>query len=202
MKRSQRLHILLVLIFLSLGLNAQSGNRILLPHEPTPNLGKLKTQLRAYHDCTASRGCYVAELNRQSDRAISILQRRVAKAKSGEKLALVLDIDETALSSWDEQMQDDFGFIARDWNEWASQPQAPVIAGTLRLYNEAQKNNVSVFFITGRADTLEAVTSENLKKAGYDHWARLALRGPHTPEQTVTEYKSGERKRLLTLDTN
>jgi acid phosphatase len=126
-----------------------------------------------------------------------ILQRRVAKAKPGEKLALVLDIDETSLSSWDEQMQDDFGFIATDWNEWANKAQAPVIAGTLRLYNEALKNHVSVFFITGRADTLEGVTSENLKKAGYDNWAGLALRGPHTPEQTVTDYKSGERKKIV-----
>jgi hypothetical protein len=137
MNLSQPLRILLVLICLTSGSNAQSGSRILLPHEPTPNLGKLKTQLRAYHDCTASHGCYVAELNRQSDRAISILQRRVAKAKPGEKLALVLDIDETSLSSWDEEMQDDFGFIATDWNEWANKAQAPVIAGTLRLYNEA-----------------------------------------------------------------
>jgi hypothetical protein len=31
---------------------------------------------------------------------------------------LVLDIDETALSNWDEETQDDFGYIVKDWNDW------------------------------------------------------------------------------------
>src|ERR1700722_20254999 len=70
-----------------------------LPQEPTPNLGKLKTKLLAYHDCTAPT-CYAPSLNHQADLAIAWLRHRVAQAKPGEKLALVLDIDETSLSNW------------------------------------------------------------------------------------------------------
>ena len=199
MKQSQRLFTLLVSVLLSVGLLAQSvhPNRTLVPQEPTPNLGRLKTQLIAYHDCTRSRGCYVPDLNRQSDLAIAYLQRRVAKAKPGEKLAMVLDIDETSLSNWDEEKQDDFGYIAEDWNRWLEKRQAPAIAGTLRLYNEALKYKIAVFFITGRGSSQQAATADNLKAAGYRNWEGLALRGPHDSTQTVVDYKSGERKKIV-----
>lgn len=129
--QSRRLLILLAVIFASLVSNGQStpNGRLLIPQEPTPNLGKLKTRLIAYHNCTGNYGCYTSDLDRQSDLATAILQRRAA-AKPGEKLALVLDIDETALSNWDEEMQDDFGYIAKDWNDWVDKKQAPAIAGT------------------------------------------------------------------------
>jgi acid phosphatase len=179
--------------------NGQSApnSRLLIPHEPTPNLGKLKTRLIGYHNCTANHGCYTSDFDRQSDLAIAILRRRTARAKPGEKLALVLDIDETALSSWNEERQDDFGYIAKDWNEWVEKKQAPAIAGTLRLYKEAAARKVDVFFISGRGEAQRSATADNLKSAGYDHWVGLALRGPHPKEQSTTEYKSGERKKIV-----
>ncbi len=200
MRRARRLFLFLLSVsFFSVGLAGQSvsSNRLLLSQEPAPNLGKLKARLIAYHDCEPHRGCYETDLNRQSHLAISFLRRRVAHASAGEKLALVLDIDETALSNWDEEKQDDFGYIPRDWTDWVDRKQAPAIAGTLRLYNEALKRGVSVFFITGRSATQADVTSENLQAAGYDRWAGLALRGPHPATQSVAEYKSGERKKIV-----
>lgn len=198
MKQSLRMLFLLALITLSASLGAQSApsHPPMIPQEP-PNLGKLKTRLIAYHDCKASRGCYEADLNRQADLAISYLKSRVTKAKPGEKLALVLDIDETALSNWDEEKRNDFGFILKDWNDWIESRKAPAIDGTLRLYKEAVKDGVSVFFITGRGQAQEPATTDNLKSAGYDHWDGLALRGAHPSEQTVADYKSGERQKIV-----
>jgi acid phosphatase len=199
MQRRRRLLTLITVVLLLGSLTAQSAPRssLLIPQEPTPNLGQLKMRLVAYHDCQRIHGCYAADLNRQSNLAIASLQRRVAKAKQGEKLALVLDIDETALSNWDEETQDDFGYVAKDWNDWVDKKQAPAIEGTLRLYNEAVKRGVSVFFITGRPRSQEAATTENLKAVGYHDWAGLALRGPHPPTQKVAEYKSGERAKIV-----
>ena len=194
---SRRLLHAIALIFLSAGALAQTQGRVLLPHEPAPNLGKLKIRLTAYHDCTGNEGCYAADLKKQSDLAIAFLDRRAAAAKPGEKLALVLDIDETSLSNWDVEKQDDFGYIAKDWTDWENAEKAPAIPGTLQLFNDALKHGVSVFFITGRDASLEAVTSANLKSAGYHDWAGLALRGPHPSSQSVTEYKSGERKKIV-----
>jgi acid phosphatase len=199
MQRSKKLFSLLALIFISAGLAAQPAppSRLQAVQEPIPNLGKLKTRLLAYHDCTRAVGCYIPDLNRQSDLAIAYLDHRIARAKPGEKLALVLDIDETSLSNWDQEKQDDFGYISKDWNEWVEQRKAPAIEGTLRLYNDALKHGVAVFFITGRGNAQEAATAENLKMAGYHDWAGLALRGAHPSTQTTTEYKSGERKKIV-----
>ena len=181
------------------GLDAQTApvTHVLQAHEPAPNLGQLKTRLVAYHDCKGSEGCYETELNRQSDLAIAYLERRAAKAKPGDKLALVLDIDETSLSNWDEEKQDDFGYIGKDWDDWVNQKKATAIAGTLRLANDALKHGVAVFFITGRREDQRAATAENLKTAGYRDWAGLALRGAHPATQTTIEYKSGERKKIV-----
>jgi acid phosphatase len=199
MRQSRRLLIFLILVSASLVSSGQSAlnSRLLIPHEPTPNLSKLKTRLIAYHNCTANQGCYTSDFDRQSDVAIAILRRRAARAKPGEKLALVLDIDETALSNWNEEMQDDFGYIAKDWNEWVEKKQAPAIAGTLRLYKEAAARKVDVFFITARGEAQRSATAENLKSAGYDHWVGLAMRGAHPKEQSTSEYKSGERKKIV-----
>ena len=199
MRSSKSLLRLFALLLISAGLAAQTPSSIRVSQEPEPNLGKLKLRLVAYHDCKGDQGCYVTDLNRQSDRAIAFLQQRTAKA--GEKLALVLDIvldiDETSLSNWDVEKQDDFGYISKDWNAWVDTRKAPPIAGTLRLYNEALKHGVSVFFITGRAEAQRDATSENLKTAGYHDWAGLALRGDHPATQTTADYKSGERKKIV-----
>jgi predicted secreted acid phosphatase len=165
----------LTLIFASLASNGQTADsRPLIPREPTPNLGQLKTWLIAYHNCTGNQGCYTSDLDRQSDLAVAILRRRARRAKLGEKLALVLDIDETALSNWDEELQDDFGYIAKDWNDWVDKKQASAIAGTLRLYKEAIAHGVSVFLISGRDEPQRDATTDNLKSAGYDRWAGLS----------------------------
>jgi acid phosphatase len=193
-----RLFHLMALMVIAAGLAAQTPapSHMLLPQEPAPNLGKLKLRLVAYHDCKGGQGCYETDLNHQSDLANAYLQRRVAKATTGEKLALVLDIDETSLSNWNVESQDDFGYISNDWVDWENSKKAPAIAGTLRLFQEALKDHVSVFFITGRDVSLDAVTSDNLKSAGYHDWAGLSLRGPHPATQSVTDYKSGERKKI------
>jgi acid phosphatase len=195
---SRRLLIFAILIFASLVSDGQStpSGRPVIPQEPT-NLGKLKTRLIAYHNCTGNTGCYTSDLDRQSHLAIAILRRRAARVEAGEKLALVLDIDETALSNWDEETRDDFGYIAKDWNDWVDKRQATAIAGTLRLYKEAVTHGVSIFFISGRGESQREATTDNLKSAGYDGWNRLALRGPHPKEQSTTEFKSSERKKMV-----
>ena len=58
----------------------------------------VKQQLIKYHDCDQA-DCYGPQLERQADVAIAFLKQSIAEAKPGEKLAIVLDIDETALSN-------------------------------------------------------------------------------------------------------
>jgi acid phosphatase len=164
--------------------------------ERIPNLDKLKTEVKQYHDCTCTCGCYTRDIDKQADVAIAFLRRRAAHKLPQEKLALVLDIDETTLSNYQEQLKEDFAFNKDVFDAWAQSAQAPAIGGTLRLYKEAQKRGVSIFFITGRPDDERDATTRNLRAQGFDGWQSLALRPANHGKQTVIEFKSGERAKI------
>jgi|ERR1700687_628045 len=177
------------------------------------NLAGLKSQL-VYYQCS---GAYERDFRRVIDKAISyVIQRATKGATKGEKLALVLDIDETSLSNWEEIKANDFGLIEHgtcklgkpDPSGW-SLPESPCAfdawelladakpLDTLRLFKVAKVNNVAVFFITGRRDDndhkLRDATVENLRKAGYSDWTDLMLE-PADYESTVQKFKTEKRK--------
>ena len=161
------------------------------------NLGQAKVALARYHDC-AEAGCYGPQIARQSELALGFLKASVAGARPGEKLALVLDVDETALSNWVVERHDDFGYIPPDWNWCVTLRCGTAIAGTLQVFQEAAREGVTVFFITGRPETQRADTAANLESAGFRGFQGLALRATNHPTgQTTTEFKSGERGKIV-----
>jgi predicted secreted acid phosphatase len=161
------------------------------------NLDSVKGQLRHYQACTES-DCYGPQLEHQAEVAINFLKQSVASARPDEKLAIVLDIDETSLSNWAVEIHDDFGFIPADLNWCITLRCGKAIAGTLRLFEEAEGHRVAVFFITGRAEGQRADTEANLRAEGYDHWEGLFMRAENHPVgQTVAEYKSSDRAMIV-----
>ena len=165
--------------------------------ERIPNFDLVTKQLKSYHDCTCKCGCYVHDLDLQADRAIAFLRRRAAHRRNGEKLAIVLDIDETSLSNYEQLLRMNFVFDKKAFDAWADSAQAPVIPGTLRLVKEAQRLGVSVFFITGRPESERAVTERNLSAQGYSDWQQLYLRPQPTNGQTVDDYKASRRAEIV-----
>jgi hypothetical protein len=178
---------------------AQPASRVSIyaPAERIPNLDALKTQLKQYHECTCKCGCYAKDQDHQADRAIAFLRNRAAHRRPNEKLALVLDIDETSLSNYEEMFKADFAYDSAVFNAWVNSAKAPAIPGTLRLYKEAQKLNVSVFFITGRADSERDATERNLREQGYRNWQQLYLRPSALVSQPVYVFKSGARAEVV-----
>jgi acid phosphatase len=171
--------------------------RTLASNEHVENLGTLKLKLQRYYACTCDCGCYAKELDHQAQAAIDFLDRRAAHKGPAEKLALVLDIDETALSNYREMAAEDYGYIPKDFDAWEDSAEATAIPGTLRLYQEAQKLGVTVFFITGRGEAHRAATEQNLKSQGYTNFAGLTLRAPTQAKESTIEYKSGARKTIV-----
>lgn len=161
--------------------------------ERIANLDHVKDQLKQYHECTCTCGCYAKDLDHQADQAIAFLRNRAAHRTSQEKLALVLDIDETTLSNYEELLKADFAYDSKVFGAWVDSAQAPAIPGTLRLYKEAQRLGVSVFFITGRSETQRAATEQNLRGQGFDHWQQLTLRSAAQAKQATIAYKSSAR---------
>ena len=144
--------------------------------ERIPNLDTLKKELRQYHDCTCTCGCFAHDQDVQADRAIAFLRQRAAHRHAQEKLALILDIDETTLSNYQEEVGGDFAYNKPVFDAWIETAQATAIAGTLRLYKEAQRLGVSILFITGRDEAQRAATERNLRVQGFDNWQELVMR--------------------------
>jgi acid phosphatase len=165
---------------------------------PLQRLNALKSELRDYHACSCKCGCYAKDLDIEADRAIAFLRTRTAHPRANQKLALVLDIDETALSNWPEIDAANFEYNRDEFNAWIESAQAPAIAGTLRLYQEARRLNVAVFFLTGRPESQRASTEANLRLMGFGTWEKLILRSTADKGITALAYKSAERRKIVT----
>lgn len=170
--------------------------------ERVPNLDLLKKEIKQYHDCTCKCGCYSHDIDIQADRAISYLrrtahQRTQGKSASSEKLAMVFDIDETSLSNYPEMLSADFAYDSKAFDAWVQSAEAPAIPGSVRVYKEAQRLGVSVFFISGRHEDERDATERNLRAQGFESWQELTLRLDSGGPQSTSEYKSAARGQIV-----
>jgi hypothetical protein len=165
---------------------------------PEPeNFGIIRYRIGEYASCADRNHCYWNDLQQQLDRAIAELKRLVASHKGENNLAIVLDIDETSLSNYCELKREGFGYIATQYNQFLVSPDASIaIPGTLKLFNEAIADKVSVFFITGRPHDQTEATARDLHLAGYTNWAGLVLRNEDELTMDTTWYKSTERAKI------
>lgn len=168
-----------------------------LPKERLGNLGVLKQLVKKYYACTCDCGCYEKEAEEQGARAIELLRKRAATATPGEKLAVVLDIDDTALSMYPFYATHDLGHIPGEFDNWVATAKAPAIHATLAIFSTARKLGIAVFFITGRREDQREVTEQNLRAAGYTGWSGITFRTPAVVHQRAAEYKSSVRQQIV-----
>jgi acid phosphatase len=155
---------------------------------------ELPDLLRRYHDS----GRYDRDLRAVGDRARRYLVERVRERRrapgADPRPALVLDIDETTLSSYEQLEAAGFAGTAGALAASIVAARAPAIAPTLALYRAARRERVAVFFITGRPEGFRAQTAANLRRAGFRRWAGLTLQPPGST--STAAYKSGARERI------
>ena len=169
------------------------------PPATPPSLVEAKRQLDAYVDS----GRYEAEIAAVTERARAYLERRAA---AGGKLAIVVDVDETALSNLPSLRANDYGFIVTGPCDlpggpcgllaWIQMGRAEAIRPVLALTRLARERGVAVFFLTGRPERLRGVTERNLHAAGYE-WAGLILKPDAMTTKSAVEFKAPERKKLV-----
>lgn len=171
------------------------------------NIQILRLNLR-YYWCTD----YKKDVARVVDEARAFIAERVPRV---DKPAVVLDIDETSLSNWQQIVHNGFGYFPSGacdlkstspcgQREWELSSAASAIEPTLALYRTIRtlrgKNGeeVAIFFVTGRNDdALERLATEfNLHKVGYDDWKRLVMRSDLDPGRNVSVYKTAARERI------
>ncbi len=129
------------------------------------------------------------------------------------KRAIVLDIDETSPSNWPEMQPNDFGVfpngactLAKDGSvlapcgliAWIGLGRDMAIAPTLALYSQARREGMRIFFITGRHESQRAITTTNLRNAGYTGWTDddLKMESDNARLPSAAYFKSAERKKI------
>lgn len=161
------------------------------------NVGDAKRAARLYHDS----GRYMRDLANVTTHAGEWLSER---ARQVERPALVLDVDDTALSNWEVIQADDFGRVFGGpcealpegpcgWVNWDLLGHSPVLAPTLALYTLARAHGVAAFFITGRDEPQRAATERNLKDAGYTDYARLDMPAFGARYASAADFKAPRR---------
>lgn len=135
-----------------------------------PNLGILKQTVTFYLES----GAYQRDIAARVEEAKNYL---TATHSKGARNAIVLDIDETALSNMPYEKEFDFGYSSKNWDEWVRKGEATAIAPTLELFKWARAQGIEVFFITGRKQLAENLANDptvmNLKKVGYEGWRTI-----------------------------
>lgn len=179
----------LLMSFLALGLASFSfaaGNE---------NLSDVKKQLMVYHDS----GQYYQNIATVVKEARAYLQFRLTqnqRAKQPQKLALVLDIDETSLSNYQDMVKLNFGGSLAQIKQLETQGKDTAIPSVLSLYQFARANNVAVFFITGRKEYERGITIQNLKQVGYRDWTGIYFEANNDTPRSAATYKAAIRKEI------
>ncbi len=161
-------------------------------HEPR-NLDAAKAAVRHYRDS----GDYDRDIGTVVAQAKAWIETRAGRHAPGEKLALVLDIDETALSNFPYMKTHDFGWDDGSWNAWIAAGEAPAIAPVREVFATAQRLGVAVFFITGREEPRDRPgTEKNLRAEGMGDYARLIMAPAGGPKLTSAQRKTAARAAL------
>ncbi len=115
---------------------------------------------------------------------------------SQKKLAAVFDIDETVLSNWPIIKKSKFIYYPVPFRAWINKAQAKPIIPVTTFYHYLQANNVAIFFITGRSESLRQATIKNLNAAGLTGYKALYLMPNSEPTHkivNVASYKTNIR---------
>lgn len=143
------------------------------------NLARCKADVMRYHNS----GEYQKDQQAVINKGLNYLHTYLIRTHLNKKPAIVLDIDETALSNYPDMVKMNFGGTLAQMMAASDRGTDPAILPTLQLYRDAKQQHVAVFFVTGRRVYERAATEKNLLAAGYHHWDQLILRAndDHSP---------------------
>jgi predicted secreted acid phosphatase len=168
------------------------------------NIDVVRAWLKNYYGAPTAvagqNGTWNAELNQGSNYAAEA--RSVAeegarwlnahKPKAGEKKAIVLDVDDTSLTTWNYELFSNWIFDPATNGNFVGLTSGaftgnmfPATPGMVALATQAKSDGYAVFFITGRGDAQHQATIANLLNdaaAGFSDIASVNYAGKTAPE--------------------
>ncbi|MFD7661463.1 HAD family acid phosphatase [Streptomyces sp. NPDC059788] len=181
-----------------------------------PNLTQVQDRIKAYYGDTVTadgqhyaspRSNYAKQMRGITDSARRYLAKSAAKHHHGKKPAIVLDMDDTTLLTYNYELQVGFHHTEAAQDKYlASTDMAPVF-GMDRLVNWAHGKGYEVFFVTGRKEAQREWSVRNLKNVGYGvplDRKHVYLKDKKNPPAylpcgakcSTVEFKAGTRKHI------
>lgn len=149
--------------------------------------------LRAY----VASGTYERNVRDAVSRAKEIVERTPAPnpADDGPKPAVIIDVDDTALSTLPMLDEGDFCITGELFAKHVLAGKLPAIPPVLDVFKAAKAKGIAVFFITGRGEVYREATERNLREQGYEGYAELFLK-PADRQEEGSAYKARTRQEI------
>jgi hypothetical protein len=187
------------------------------------NLGVLEDQITHYYGSAgatypvvgavtlpSSTSNYASQMKQIVASAENYLAGTIRQYHASARPAVVFDIDDTLLNTYDYEIAQQFGYTPASNEVWVDAGAFPAVFYMPQLVSYATTLGYSVFFITGRPEAQTNATVSNLVSDGYAAPlpGHLFLKPPAAPSYlhcanpaacTTTEYKSGTRKYISSL---
>ncbi|MEV7175339.1 HAD family acid phosphatase [Kitasatospora sp. NPDC093679] len=127
----------------------------------------------------------------------------------GKKKAIVLDVDDTSLSTYNYELETTFVYNPTSNAQYIATKTMPAVFGMNTLAKWAEQQGYTVFFVTGRPEAQRTYTAANLAAVGFPtaDASHLYLKNKENPPAylpcgktcTTVEYKSGTRAHIESL---
>ncbi|MEV0524451.1 HAD family acid phosphatase [Streptomyces sp. NPDC050439] len=138
--------------------------------------------------------------------------KKAGKPGKAKKPAIVLDVDDTSLLSFDYEKRTNYTYNSATWDAYVKAAKRPAVFGMPELVTYAKSKGVEVFFLTGLSESQREGAVTNLAGAGYDTQLDTThvftknktappayLSGCATPakwECTTVQFKEGTRRHI------
>jgi predicted secreted acid phosphatase len=179
-----------------------------------PNLTKVETSIEAYYGDTVVGSEHYASATSNYARQINSIERHITtyltvRRHSHKKPAIVLDVDDTTLLTYNYELEHGFAYDPASNAAYVQAEKMSAVFGMPKLIGWAQQHGYTIFYLTGRPESQRAATAGNLAKVGYQapDQAHLFLKNADTPPAylgcgstcTTIQYKSGTRAHIESL---
>jgi hypothetical protein len=149
------------------------------------NVDQVKTAIKAYYGDTVTTtpdpvdgatflhefsptGAYAKEVSRLSWRVHHYLAKRANHSHGFDgKPALIFDIDDTTLTTYDYEIYSNFVYNPDQNADFVNNAVFPATPGMVNLVTWARSHGYTVFFLTGRGELQRPGTLTNLTNVGY-----------------------------------
>ncbi|GGV51543.1 hypothetical protein GCM10010277_47400 [Streptomyces longisporoflavus] len=208
------------------GTGAATADNAAARHTAEPhNIGLLVGEIDDYYGAHQDAGGvwrsspdspYAKDLARIQAKAKKDIRKAAAhgakSARHGKKPAIVLDVDDTSLLSFDYEKSTNYTYNGATWDAYVKEAKRPAVFGMPELVSYAKGKGIEVFFLTGLSEAQREGAVTNLARAGYDtqldtkhvftknKTAPPAYLGhcatPAKWECTTVQFKEGTRKHI------